>query len=76
MKMNKAKELQEFINSVRAKAFEDVANLINSDAVRKDVNGFIMMYDDDLVDLINKIDSAKIKKQKKEESELEGDNLA
>ena len=70
-----AHELQEFINSVRKKAFEDVARLIDSDAVRKDPNGFIMMYDDDLIGLINAIDTAKIKKQK-EESEAELDNLS
>ena len=70
-----AHELQEFINSVRKKAFEDVARLIDSDAVRKDPNGFIMMYDDDLIGLINAIDAAKIKKQK-EESEAELDNLS
>jgi hypothetical protein len=68
-----ANELQEFINSVRKKAFEDVVKLIQSDAVRKDVNGFIMIYDDDLIELIQGLDTAKIKK---EEAEAEIDNIA
>ena len=70
-----AHELQEFINSVRKKAFEDVATLINSNIVTKDDTGFIVMYEEDLIKLIQGLDTAKIKKQK-EESEAELDNLS
>ena len=70
-----ANELQEFINSVRKKAFEDVAKLIQSDAVTKDDAGFLLMHEEDLVKLIQGIDAAKIKKQK-EEAEAEIDNIA
>jgi hypothetical protein len=73
MKMNSAKELQEFINSIRAKAFEDVASLIKSDAVTKGDYNLLMIDANDLIELINSIDSAKLKKQKEEETEL--DNL-
>lgn len=68
-----ARELQEFINSVRKKAFEDVATLINSDAVEKDSYGNILISEDGLIRLIKSIDTAKLKKQKEEE---ETDNLA
>jgi hypothetical protein len=70
-----ANELQEFINSVRKKAFEDVIALIKSDAVTKDEDGFVIMSERDLVERINKIESAKLKKQK-EDMEVESDNLA
>jgi len=70
-----ANELQEFINSVRKKSFEDVANLIKSDAVEKDPYGNILISQDSLISLIKSIDSAKLKKQK-EEAEAEIDNLA
>ena len=68
-----ANELQEFINSVRKKAFEDVTKLIQSDAVNKAEDGFILMYEEDLVRLIQGLDTSKIKK---EEEEAESDNLA
>lgn len=70
-----AKELQEFINSVRKKAFEDVISLINSESVTKDDDGFVLIYQEDLIQLVLAIDAAKLKKQR-EEAEEETDNLA
>jgi hypothetical protein len=70
-----ANELQEFINSVRKKAFEDVANLIKSDAVEKDPYGNVLISQDGLIGLIQSIDAAKLKKQKEEEEDGI-DNLA
>ena len=70
-----AHELQEFINSVRKKAFEDVANLIKSDVVPKGDYGDLMIKADGLIKLINAIDTDKLKKEK-EKVEFESDNLA
>lgn len=69
MMIKNAKELQEFISSIRAKAFEEVTNLIKSEAVTKDDTGFILMYVDDLIGLINAIDAAKPKQKKVESSQ-------
>lgn len=66
MKMNTSHDLREVIYSIRAKLLEEVTNLINSNCVNKDSNGFIMMYDEDLIKLIQEIDSARMK-QKAEE---------
>ena len=56
MKINDAKELQAMIASIRAKAFDEVVKLIDSNLVKKDKNGLIMMYDDDLITLVRAID--------------------
>jgi hypothetical protein len=64
MNLNTADALAAFIKSVRAKALEDVINLIKSDAVLKDENGWIMIYESELSKLIMEIDSNKLKKQR------------
>jgi hypothetical protein len=51
-----AKSLEELLLSTRAKAFEDVANLLRSDAVPKGDYDFPQMDIDDLIKLINGID--------------------
>jgi hypothetical protein len=74
MNPNTADSLAALIKSIRAKAFEDVIDLIKSDAVLKDENGWIMIYESELSDLIIKIDSDKPKKQRvslKDEGEVD-----
>lgn len=58
-----AHDLQELISSVRAQVLEEVTALLASDEVTKDPNGFVVMHEDGLIELINSIETAKIKNQ-------------
>jgi hypothetical protein len=76
MNLNTADALAAFIKSVRAKAFEDVIALINSDAVTKGEYDDLMIDPDSLAKLIWEIDADKPKKQRaalKDEGEAEAE---
>ena len=76
MNLNTADALQAFIESIKAKTIEEIVDLIKSDAVTKDNDGFIRMYDSELVKLILESDANKAKKKiaaLKDEGEIEAE---
>jgi hypothetical protein len=65
-----AKTMAELIESIRAKAFEDVANLIRSDTVTKGDYDYLQIHADDLIELINSLDSANTEQEEPAKEEL------
>jgi hypothetical protein len=65
-----AESLKELLESTRAKAFEDVGNLIRSDAVTKGDYDYLQIHADDLIELINTLDSVKTEQEEPAKEEI------